>query len=127
MAHHRPTMMISGRTYFEISTEGLAPEQAMARLNRSMRGAMKKFRARQKGYMKPSRIKFFNEQKRQYKRSYEKVQKVLAHIELERTLSARVKKETRREEKLRDQFGEDYDKDEYFDAILKGEVPPILP
>mmetsp|Transcript_15303 Transcript_15303/g.46340 ORF Transcript_15303/g.46340 Transcript_15303/m.46340 type:complete len:98 (+) Transcript_15303:3-296(+) len=97
----------------------------MVYLNRKMRGALKKLRREQRGYMRPSRVKYFNAQKKQYKQSYAKVQKVLAHIELERQISARVKRESKKEERMR-AIDPDYDKDEYFDAILEGRLPPEL-
>ena len=78
------------RTQFSISLEEFPAELAVARLNRKVQkaGLMTKWRRRQRGFIKPSRVKYDARLKRQYKLSYRRVQDVLTWIEMERMLSA---------------------------------------
>ena len=77
------------RTQFSISLEEFPAELAVARLNRKVQkaGLMTKWRRRQRGFIKPSRVKYDARLKRQYKLSYRRVQDVLTWIEMERMLS----------------------------------------
>jgi hypothetical protein len=86
------------RTQFSISLEEFPAELAVARLNRKVQraGLMTKWRRRQRGFIKPSRVKYDARLKRQYKLSYRRVQDVLTWIEMERMLSASQRKQRRR-------------------------------
>ena len=57
------------RTQFSISLEEFPAELAVARLNRKVQraGLMTKWRRRQRGFIKPSRVKYDARLKRQYK------------------------------------------------------------
>ena len=89
------------RTQFSISLEEFPAELAVARLNRKVQkaGLMTKWRRRQRGFIKPSRVKYDARLKRQYKLSYRRVQDVLTWIEMERMLSASQRKQRRRASK----------------------------
>ena len=91
------------RTQFSISLEEFPAELAVARLNRKVQkaGLMTKWRRRQRGFIKPSRVKYDARLKRQYKLSYRRVQDVLTWIEMERMLSASQRKQRRRASKGR--------------------------
>ena len=95
----RLTSLLGGvRTKFSVDIDGRpSPDLAMSLLNRKLQraGVMRKLRKR--GFQKPSKIKYDDRLKREYKFSYRKVQNVLTWIEIERGLSAARRKAARAE------------------------------
>lgn len=83
-------MLRTLRFAWSVSCEATDPELAMTVLNRKMRPVLKKLRKRH--YEKPSKIKYDNRLKARHRASYRRVQNLLTHIEIERTLSARRRK-----------------------------------
>lgn len=85
-------MLRTLRFAWSVSCEHNA-DSAMSLLNRKMRPVLKKLRKRH--YEKPSKIKYDNRLRAAYRASYRRVQTLLTHIEIERTLSARRRKQGR--------------------------------
>jgi len=78
-----------------------------------------------RGWKRPSKIRVEKKQLAAHRKSYERVQKALAHIELEQLASAIKKRQERRREKLIKLYPE-LDYDPFYDGVLEGKAPPDL-